>query len=139
MANTTALTANFQARDWEFLVGIVGATADPDLQDAVTKLRNFYESQGTKPQGNTVVNIATVEGVVVNLFSRLLSVNCGITQTNNGQPYTRIRAAAMAMNNVADNYIMNAIDDLEAQYNTQQGDVRKAGRKSIMMRTYDAN
>lgn len=139
MANTTAITANFQARDWEFLVGIVGPTADADLQDAITKLRNFYESQGTKPQGNTVVNVATIEGVVVTLFSRLLAANCGITQTTNGQPYDRIRAAALAMNNAADNYILNAINDLEAQYNDQQGDVRKAGRKAIMMRTYDSN
>lgn len=139
MAATTAITANFQARDWEFLVGLTGPTTDPDLQDAITKLRNFYEAQGTKPQGSTVVNVATIESVVVKLFNRLLTANCGISQTNNGQPYDRIRAAVLAMNNIADNYILDSVNSLETQYNSDQGDVRKAGRRAIMMRSYDSN
>jgi hypothetical protein len=138
MAAETALTANFQARDWEFLVGVVGPTSDAELQDAITKLRNFYEAQGTKPSGSTVVNVDTTEQVPVTLFTRFLQFNAGISQTNNTQPYTRIRAAVLGMNNVADNWILDQIAVIEDGYNTTQGDIRKTGRKSIMMKTYDA-
>jgi hypothetical protein len=139
MAAITALTANFQARDWEFLMGLIGPTTDPDFQDILTKLRNFYESQGTRPQGNTVINVATVEQAVVQMFSRFLEANAGISQTTNQQPYTRIRAAVLAMNNVADNWIQTTVADLETVYDAAQANIRKTGRKSIMMKTYDSN
>lgn len=139
MAQQTALNANFQARDWEFLIGLVGLSPDPDVLDVIAKLHAYYEAQGTKPQGSTVVSIATFEGLVMTLFKTLLMSNTGITQTDNAQPYTRIKQALLAMNNAADNYIQQSVTALEANYAANQIAYKKQGRKIIMMRDYDNN
>jgi hypothetical protein len=139
MANQTTVVANFQARDWEFIVGITGSSVDADMQDVLYKLNVYYDGLPTKPAGQDVINISTVEGVVISIYQSLCQVNTGVSQTNNGQPFDRIRAAILALNNIADNYILDTITAIEEANNTTQGSIRKAGRRRIMMKEYDNN
>jgi hypothetical protein len=139
MAANTPVTINFQARDWEYLIGLTKNYDSDELQDAVTKLRVHYAGLAEKPQGSTVINIASTETVVIMLYQAFLAERTGASVTTNGQPYNRIRAAVLAMNNVLDNFILNTVTAVEDAYNNDQGTIRKRGRKFIMMITYDSN
>lgn len=139
MAQDTNINAVLQARDWEFLVGVIGFTTDSTIQDCINKLRNYYEQQVIKPSGNTDISIATTEGVLTSLYQLFTRVPTITSQTNNLQPYTRIRTAILALNNVADNYILNFITALESSGQEGYGSIRKTGRKFIMMKQFDNN
>lgn len=139
MAQDTAINATLQARDWEFLFGIPFDVENPSVQDALTKLRTYYGGLQTKPQGNENIVISTTEGVLVSLYRSLLSVSTQVSQTNNVQPYTRIRQQVLSLNNVADNYILNAVNLMEQLGQDYYGERRKSGRKLFMMTTYDNN
>jgi len=139
MAQSTQINATLQARDWEFLIGISYFLQSGDIQDLITKLRVYYNGLTEKPQGNTNVTITTTEGVLVSLFKLFLKQKTITTQTDNNQPYLRIRTQILALNNTADNFILNSINNLESSGQVLYGDIRKGGRKIIMMITYDNN
>lgn len=136
MAANTILNATLQARDWEYLVGIIWSDSSADTQDLITRLRNSYAAATPKPSGTSTVSVQTTEGEIVDLYGKISRTETRVTQTNNGQPYSRIKAALLAMNNVADNYISTEMAVIDAAADNARNEIRRFGRRHIMMREF---
>ncbi len=138
MAAITAITFQLQAKDWESLVGIVSQTADSDLLDTIFQLMTFYKGQATKPSGATLIPVTTTESVLVKISTYLYgNTVMNVYSDNSANMINRIMTAIRAANNVADNYISIQLAANDTAYaNTAQA-IKKSGRKTIMILTYD--
>lgn len=137
MAATTAANIGFQARDWELLVGWMGTSSSTDIQELIYELQKYYRAQPVKPTGTDVVTIASLQRVAVSIFEHLYNATLKFVARDAGaSPFTRMTTVIRALN-TGDNYINNAIADLETIYTNIYTASRKSGRTIIMMRDYD--
>lgn len=138
MAAGTAINFGIQARDWEALIGIISNSADPEILDVQFKLQTWYNGLVTKPPLNTVVTIATTEDVIVKFQTYLFGNTVfNVASDLGANAFTRIMTAIRAANNAADNYINTQLAINDAAYAASALAIRKNGRKTIMMLTYD--
>ena len=140
MASNTALTITLNAKDWETLIGIIFPCSDPELQNVLFQIQNYYSTQATKPKGTDSVAVNTTEDVVVKIATYLFGTNLSYsTQDVGGNCFNRVMTALRALNNVADNYIQSQFVTFDAGVQTTQQTIRKNGRKYIMILQYDNN
>ncbi|MES2457194.1 MAG: hypothetical protein V4594_16690 [Bacteroidota bacterium] len=143
MAQNTAITISFQARDWETIMSIIDNSPLNDLRRLKNNLINYYAANAN-PQGTTPVPITTKESVVVALFQFVWGTNALnyiSSDTGNTDPFRRIiaaiRAAGLAV--VGDTYITTQLATMDAARAAQATVIRKNGREIIMSDTFDSN
>lgn len=138
MAASTPNNFTLQARDWEALIGIVSQTSDPEILNIVFNLQTQYNALVTKPITTTPITVATTEDVIVKFQTYLFGNTILNIATDTGaSAFTRIMAAVRAANNAADNYIATSLAANDATYAASAANIRKNGRKTVMMLTYD--
>lgn len=138
MAAITPINIGLQARDWETLIGIIFNNGDVEIQQVLFQLQSYYAAQATKPAGNAVIAVATTEDVVLKIAGFLYGNTVrNVTQDVGGSCFNRVMAALRALNNAADNYINTQFAQFDTDNNTVQANIRKQGRKYIMILSYD--
>lgn len=137
MAASTAINLTLNAKDWESLIGIIMYNTDPDIQELFFSLQTYYRANG-KPQGSTNVTIATTEYTVQRLVDFLYGNTVkNIYRDNGANPLNRIMTAIRAANNIADNYILNALTAYDTAYAATLDAIRKNGRQMILAKQQD--
>ncbi len=140
MAAITSVNLTLQTRDWETLVGVISNSNDPDIQDLQFSLQTYYKAQATKPQGTDAIAIATTEETVIKLSTFLYGNTVyNVTKDSGTSPFARIMTAIRSANNIADNYISNQLAINDNNYNLVSTNVRKNGRRVILLKQYDNN
>lgn len=140
MAASTANNLTLQARDWEALIGIVSQTSDPEILNIVFNLQTQYNALVTKPTPTSNITVPTTEDVIVKFQTYLFGQSImNIATDLSGNAFTRIMAALRAANNTADNYISTQLAVNDTSYTATAANIRKNGRRTIMMITYDNN
>lgn len=139
MAQNTVVNAGLQARDWELIFGLVFNSADIDLLEVQYLLSGVYRNPATKPVNQTdVVTIATNERTILRIAEFLNGSTIKyVTKDVGASQFGRIMTALRSMNNAADNYISTQLAIKDAEYNTLNNDLRKNGRKYIMIAQAD--
>ena len=140
MAANSTVSIVLQAKDWELLMGIIFNNADPEIQDVLFQLSNFYKSATTKPLQTDSITVVTTESVVIRLSVFLYGTTVSyVTKDIGGSPFSRIMTALRLLNNTADNYISTTLATNDANYAAQLTVLKKAGRKYTMILQYDNN
>ncbi len=140
MAANTSVDITLRAKDWETLIGIMFNNGDPELQQILFQLQNYYGNLVSKPSGNTLITITSTEGVIIKLVTFIHGCNTAYVTNDIGQSaFGRIMEALRLLNNVADNYIQDQFIIFDASINATQQSIRKNGRKYIMILSYDEN
>lgn len=139
MAAATSINFSLQAKDWETLVGIISQTADPDLLDIIFQLMKTYHTS-VPATPNTSVQVTTTESTVIKLSTFMWGNTVyNITTDSGANPFGRIMAAIRAANNAADNYISTTLATNDANYANTATAIKKNGRKTLMILSYDNN
>lgn len=140
MAATTPLNLILQARDWEILIGIIANSADSDISELQYNLSTYYRTQATKPQGTDSITMVITEDLAVRLTVYLYGNTVfNITKDLGTNSFNRIMTAIRAVNNAADNYISSQLAINDNNYSIASTNIRKNGRRIILMKQYDNN
>lgn len=138
MAANSAINIGLQSRDWELLIGWIGTTNDTDLHDIIFKVQKSYETQ-VPAQNTTVVTISSTEGTAVKIYEIVNNSTSKFFVNSGANPWNRITTAIKALVGNVDGYLTTSLTDLDTAYANLVVTVRKAGRKTIMIRNYDNN
>ncbi len=143
MAAETLITPNFQAKDWEVIVGILENSSYPDLRRMKFDLINYYAANAN-PTGTTVIPIQIKEKTLIKIHqefyrqpSRNLHNDQGASPLKRVIDIIKLKAAATAAAVPADNYLTTQIAQEDAARDAQQTSIRKSGRNTLMMEAYD--
>ena len=137
MAQNTAINFTLNARDWEWVMGIIDNSSENSLRSLKSKIQAYYAANAN-PQGTTPVTITTREGALVSIFQKFYGNTIrNVCSDTGGSPFNRVIAAIRAANNATDNYISTALAAEDAAINANQVAIRKNGREVLMMESFD--